>query len=43
MAGRAGAAVTEVEGSHAITISQPEAVSEVILGALAEVRARASG
>ncbi len=32
---RAGAAVTEVEGSHVIMISQPQAVTEVILAAVA--------
>ncbi len=33
MAHRAGATVTEIDGSHAIAISQPEAVTEVILSA----------
>jgi pimeloyl-ACP methyl ester carboxylesterase len=35
MAERAGAAITEVEGSHVIMISQPAAVAEVILTAAA--------
>jgi len=30
MAQRAGAAITEVEGSHVIMISQPQAVTDVI-------------
>jgi len=33
MAERAGATITEVEGSHVIMVSQPEAVTEVILDA----------
>jgi len=33
MAERAGATITEVEGSHVIMISQPEAVTDVILEA----------
>ncbi|WP_315094241.1 alpha/beta hydrolase [uncultured Cellulomonas sp.] len=33
MAERAGATITEIDGSHAIAISQPEAVAEVILSA----------
>jgi pimeloyl-ACP methyl ester carboxylesterase len=37
MARRAGAAITEVEGSHVIMISQPQAVADVILTALAAV------
>jgi pimeloyl-ACP methyl ester carboxylesterase len=37
MARRAGATITEVEGSHVIMISQPEAVTDVILDALATV------
>ena len=36
MAERAGAAITEVEGSHVIMVSQPEAVTDVILKAVAE-------
>jgi pimeloyl-ACP methyl ester carboxylesterase len=35
MAERAGASITEVEGSHAIMISQPQAVTDVILEAVA--------
>jgi pimeloyl-ACP methyl ester carboxylesterase len=42
MAQRAGATITEVEGSHVIMISQPEAVTDVILKALAAVGAPAS-
>ena len=34
LAERAGAAITEVEGSHAIMISQPQAVTDVILTAV---------
>jgi pimeloyl-ACP methyl ester carboxylesterase len=34
MAERAGAKITEVEGSHVIMISQPQAVTDVILDAL---------
>jgi pimeloyl-ACP methyl ester carboxylesterase len=34
---RAGAAITEVEGSHVIMISQPQAVTEVIEAAIAQV------
>jgi pimeloyl-ACP methyl ester carboxylesterase len=37
MAERAGATITEVEGSHVIMISQPQAVTDVILRALKEV------
>jgi len=37
MAQRAGARITEVEGSHVIMISQPDAVTEVILTALKSV------
>jgi hypothetical protein len=37
MAQRAGATITEVEGSHVIMISQPQAVTEVILQAVAAV------
>ena len=33
MAQRAGAKITEVEGSHLIMVSQPDAVTEVILEA----------
>ncbi len=38
MAQRAGAAITEVDGSHVIMISQPAAVTDVILKAIAGVR-----
>jgi len=34
MAERAGATITEVEGSHAIMVSQPQAVTDVILTAI---------
>ena len=34
---RAGATITEVEGSHVIMISQPQAVADVILEAVATV------
>nr|WP_221380292.1 alpha/beta hydrolase [Actinoplanes polyasparticus] len=37
MAQRAGAAITEIDGSHAIMISQPDAVTAVVLGALESV------
>ena len=37
MAERAGATITEAEGSHVIMMSQPEIVTDVILTALAEV------
>jgi pimeloyl-ACP methyl ester carboxylesterase len=37
MAERAGANITEAEGSHVIMISQPDAVTEVILEAVAAV------
>jgi pimeloyl-ACP methyl ester carboxylesterase len=37
MAKRAGATITEVEGSHVIMISQPQAVTDVILEAVAAV------
>jgi pimeloyl-ACP methyl ester carboxylesterase len=42
MAQRAGAKITEVEGSHMIMISQPQLVTDVILEALAEVKAPAN-
>jgi hypothetical protein len=35
MAERAGATITEVEGSHVIMMSQPQVVTDVILTALA--------
>ena len=41
MAERAGATITEIEGSHVIMISQPDAVTDVILEALATVQAPA--
>jgi hypothetical protein len=34
MAQRAGATTTEVEGSHVVFISQPQAVTDVVLQAL---------
>ena len=37
MAERAGAAITEIDGSHVIMVSQPKAVTDVILRAVAEV------
>jgi len=37
MAERAGAKITEVDGSHVIMVSQPEAVTNVILDAVAAV------
>jgi pimeloyl-ACP methyl ester carboxylesterase len=37
MAQRAGATITEVEGSHVIMVSQPEAVTDVIMTAAAAV------
>jgi hypothetical protein len=37
MAERAGATITEVDGSHVIMISQPQAVTDVVLAALAAV------
>jgi hypothetical protein len=37
MAKRAGATITEVEGSHVIMISQPQVVTDVILTAVAAV------
>ena len=37
MAKRAGATITEVEGSHVIMISQPQAITDVILSAVAAV------
>jgi pimeloyl-ACP methyl ester carboxylesterase len=38
MAKRAGARITEIEGSHVIMISQPEAVTDVILKAIEETQ-----
>jgi pimeloyl-ACP methyl ester carboxylesterase len=40
MAQRAGADITEIEGSHVIMISQPDAVTRVILTALGAVSER---
>jgi pimeloyl-ACP methyl ester carboxylesterase len=40
MAERAGAEITEVESSHVIMISQPQAVTDVILSAVAAVGSR---
>jgi hypothetical protein len=37
MAQRAKAHITEVEGSHVIMISQPQAVTDMIMGALQTV------
>ena len=37
MAERAGATITELEGSHVIMISQPQAVVDVILEAFSKV------
>ena len=37
MAERAGATITEIEGSHVIMVSQPQAVTEVILSAVSAV------
>ena len=42
MAERAGARITEVEGSHVIMLSQSAAVADVILEAFAAVRAPAA-
>jgi pimeloyl-ACP methyl ester carboxylesterase len=39
MARRAGATISEVEGSHVIMVSQPQAVTDVILEAVAAVAA----
>jgi len=38
MAERAGATITEIEGSHVIMVSQPQAVSELILEAVEAVQ-----
>jgi pimeloyl-ACP methyl ester carboxylesterase len=38
MAERAGASITEVEGSHVIMVSQPQAVTDVILEAVESVK-----
>jgi hypothetical protein len=37
MAKRAGATITEVEGSHVVMVSQPQAVTDVILDAAVTV------
>jgi pimeloyl-ACP methyl ester carboxylesterase len=37
MAERAGAAITEVDASHVVMVSQPDAVTDVIMDALAAV------
>jgi hypothetical protein len=42
MAERAGAAITEVEGSHVIMVSRPDAVAEVILQAVSSTAAMAA-
>ena len=42
MAQRAGATITEVDGSHLIMLSQPDAVTEVILAAVAAVQSGAA-
>jgi pimeloyl-ACP methyl ester carboxylesterase len=41
MAERAGATITEIEGSHVIMISQPQAVTDVILRAVAATTSEA--
>jgi pimeloyl-ACP methyl ester carboxylesterase len=43
MAERAGATITEVEGSHVIMVSQPQAVTDVILEAVAAVASAPAG
>ena len=43
MAERAGAKITELDGSHVIMVSQPEAVTNVILDAVAAVTAVPAG
>jgi pimeloyl-ACP methyl ester carboxylesterase len=43
MAERAGAKITEVEGSHVIMVSQPQAVTDVIMDAVAAVAAVPAG
>ena len=43
MAGRAGSTVVEVAGSHAVYVSRPDAVAELIEAAAGEVRADAAG
>ena len=43
MAKRAGARITEVDGSHVIMVSQPQAVTDVILEAVAAVASAPTG
>jgi hypothetical protein len=43
MAERAGAKITEVEGSHVIMVSQPQAVTDVIMEAVTAVAPVAAG
>jgi len=43
MAERAAATITEIEGSHVIMVSQPQAVTEVILAAVAAVASVPAG
>jgi pimeloyl-ACP methyl ester carboxylesterase len=43
MAQRAGAKITELDGSHVIMVSQPEAVTNVILDAIAAVTSASVG
>jgi hypothetical protein len=43
MAERDGAKITEVNGSHVIMISQPQAVTDVILEAVAAVASLPAG
>lgn len=42
MAQRAGATITEADGSHVIMVSQPEVVAEVIMTAAATVDRQAA-
>ena len=42
MAERAGAKITEVDGSHVIMISQPQVVADVIMDAVEQTSARAA-
>ena len=43
MAERAGSTVVEVAGSHAVYVSRPDAVAELIEAAAGEVKADAAG
>jgi hypothetical protein len=43
MAQRAGADITEIEGSHVIMVSQPQAVTDVIVAAATSVAAGTPG